>query len=159
MLIKLIVRVRHALMTYPQQSYDVSVHVYTYTKVPIVAKIVMPPQIHRQRVDQPRHNADDQDDDDDYENDRHRIFVLTTLILHLHSTMSTQCYYQANVQHCEDAYWQNNCQRSMQAGDVNESVVCKDPHGNVCADAQKSKQEHDSHLYLHLPISAPSGRS
>ena len=32
MLIKLIVRVRHALMTYPQQSYDVSVHVYTYTK-------------------------------------------------------------------------------------------------------------------------------
>ena len=33
MLIKLIVRVRHALMTYPQQSYDVSVHVYTYTKV------------------------------------------------------------------------------------------------------------------------------
>ena len=34
MLIKLIVRVRHALMTYPQQSYDVSVHVYTYTKLP-----------------------------------------------------------------------------------------------------------------------------
>ena len=34
MLIKLIVRVRHALMTYPQQSYDVSVHVYTYTKIP-----------------------------------------------------------------------------------------------------------------------------
>ena len=33
MLIKLIVRVRHALMTYPQQSYDVSVHVYTYTKI------------------------------------------------------------------------------------------------------------------------------
>ena len=33
MLIKLIVRVRHALMTYPQQSYDVSVHVYTYTKL------------------------------------------------------------------------------------------------------------------------------
>ena len=32
MQIKLIVRVRHALMTYPQQSYDVSVHVYTYTK-------------------------------------------------------------------------------------------------------------------------------
>ena len=32
MLIKLIVRVRHALMTYPQQSYDVSVHVCTYTK-------------------------------------------------------------------------------------------------------------------------------
>ena len=32
MLIKLIVRLRHALMTYPQQSYDVSVHVYTYTK-------------------------------------------------------------------------------------------------------------------------------
>ena len=32
MLIKLIVRVRRALMTYPQQSYDVSVHVYTYTK-------------------------------------------------------------------------------------------------------------------------------
>ena len=31
-LIKLIVRVRHALMTYSQQSYDVSVHVYTYTK-------------------------------------------------------------------------------------------------------------------------------
>ena len=119
----------------------------------------MPPQIRRQRVDQPRHMADDQDYNDDDENDRHRIFVLTTLILHLHSTMSMQRFCQANVQQCEDAYWQNNYQRSVQAGDVNESVVCKDHHGNVCADVQKSKEKNDSQLYLHLPISAPLGRS
>ena len=40
MLIKLIVRMRHALMTYPQQSYDVSVHVYTYTKHVILLQIL-----------------------------------------------------------------------------------------------------------------------
>ena len=32
-------RVRHALMTYPQQSYDVSVHVYTYTKIPMYLRV------------------------------------------------------------------------------------------------------------------------
>ena len=96
------------------------------------------------KVDQPRHMADDQDDDYDYKNERHRIFVLTTLILYLHTTMSTQCYYQANIQQREDAYWQNNVQRRMQGGDGDDSPINKAfRRDNVCACVQKGEQEHD----------------
>ena len=58
----------------------------------------------------------DQHDDNDYKNVCHRVFVMTAHCLRsrLHTAMCLQRFYEANVQQCEDAYWQNNYKYSIQ---------------------------------------------